>query len=54
MAPQQVNVPDEDLDWIQMRQHSGPVFPETTKEKMMRKIKQNPIVPIGKSHFIII
>lgn len=50
MAPQQVNLPDEDLDWIQMRQESGPVFPETTKEKMMRKIKENPLVPIGKSH----
>ena len=49
MAPQQqVNLPNEELDWIQMRQESGPVFPETTKEKMMRKIKENPLVPIGK------
>ncbi|KAI8120317.1 hypothetical protein FF38_13432 [Lucilia cuprina] len=47
MAPQQVNLPNEDLDWIQMRQESGPVFPESTKEKMMRKIKENPLVPIG-------
>ncbi|KAM7347209.1 HIG1 domain family member 2A, mitochondrial [Cochliomyia hominivorax] len=47
MAPQQVTLPNEDLDWIQMRQENGPVFPETTKEKMLRKIKENPLVPIG-------
>ncbi|XP_013115215.1 HIG1 domain family member 2A, mitochondrial [Stomoxys calcitrans] len=46
-APQKIQLPDEDLDWIQMRMETGPVFPETTKEKMMRKIKENPLVPIG-------
>lgn len=49
-TPQQkIQLPDEELDWIQMRIESGPVFPETTKEKMMRKIKSNPLVPIGKT-----
>lgn len=46
---QEIKLNDEDLDWIQMRQESGPVFPETTKEKMARKIKENPLVPIGKN-----
>lgn len=53
-VPQQINLPNEDLDWIQMRQESGPVFPETTKEKMMRKIKENPLVPIGKPCYFTI
>ncbi|XP_005175080.1 HIG1 domain family member 2A, mitochondrial [Musca domestica] len=46
-TPEKVQLPDEELDWIQMRIESGPVFPESTKEKMMRKIKENPLVPIG-------
>ncbi|EDW82578.1 HIG1 domain family member 2A, mitochondrial [Drosophila tropicalis] len=44
----QISLPEEDLDWIQLRQDLGPhVEIETTKEKLQRKIKENPLVPIG-------
>lgn len=36
-----------ELEWIQMRQAIGSVDVETTKEKFLRKIKSNPLVPIG-------
>lgn len=52
MAPERVNLPDENLEWIQMREES--VFAETSKEKLLRKIKENPIVPLGKTHLILI
>ncbi|KAH8266451.1 hypothetical protein KR026_002525 [Drosophila bipectinata] len=45
------NIPlsDEELDWVQLRQDLGPIAEvETTKEKLQRKIKENPLVPIGK------
>lgn len=40
---------DEDigLDWIQLRKSFGSVQVETTKEKLVRKLKENPLVPIG-------
>ncbi|XP_017097507.2 HIG1 domain family member 2A, mitochondrial [Drosophila bipectinata] len=44
------NIPlsDEELDWVQLRQDLGPIAEvETTKEKLQRKIKENPLVPIG-------
>ncbi|EDW29925.1 GL15894 [Drosophila persimilis] len=44
----QITLPEEELDWIQLRQDLGPVIEvETTKEKLQRKIKENPLVPIG-------
>ncbi|EDV99677.1 HIG1 domain family member 2A, mitochondrial [Drosophila grimshawi] len=44
----QVPLSAEDLDWIQLRQDLGPVVEiETTKERLVRKIKENPLVPIG-------
>ncbi|XP_022209080.1 HIG1 domain family member 2A, mitochondrial [Drosophila obscura] len=44
----QITLPEEELDWIQLRQDLGPVIEvETTKEKLKRKIKENPLVPIG-------
>ncbi|KAH8303731.1 hypothetical protein KR018_008973 [Drosophila ironensis] len=44
----EITLPEEELDWIQLRQDLGPVVEmETTKEKLMRKIKENPLVPIG-------
>ncbi|XP_016972218.1 HIG1 domain family member 2A, mitochondrial [Drosophila rhopaloa] len=44
----QVSLPEEELDWIQLRQDLGPVIEvETTKEKLQRKIKENPLVPLG-------
>ncbi|XP_017063788.1 HIG1 domain family member 2A, mitochondrial [Drosophila eugracilis] len=44
----QVSLPEEELDWIQLRQDLGPVVEmETTKEKLQRKIKENPLVPLG-------
>lgn len=43
-----INLPEEELDWIQLRQDLGPVVEvETTKEKLQRKIKENPLVPLG-------
>lgn len=44
----EVSLPEEELDWIQLRQDLGPVAEvETTKEKLQRKIKENPLVPLG-------
>ncbi|XP_037724315.1 HIG1 domain family member 2A, mitochondrial [Drosophila subpulchrella] len=44
----QVSLPEEELDWIQLRQELGPIVEvETTKEKLQRKIKENPLVPLG-------
>lgn len=44
----QIPLPSEDLDWIQLRQDLGPVVEvETTKERFVRKVKENPLVPIG-------
>lgn len=36
-----------ELEWIQMRRAIGSVDAETTSEKFMRKLKSNPLVPIG-------
>ncbi|XP_055390162.1 HIG1 domain family member 2A, mitochondrial [Condylostylus longicornis] len=40
---------DTDLEWIQVKKTFGEIgeLPETTKEKMIRKMKENPLVPIG-------
>lgn len=40
---------DIGLDWIQLRKSFGSVQAETTKEKLVRKLKENPLVPIGKN-----
>ncbi|XP_044739318.1 HIG1 domain family member 2A, mitochondrial [Chrysoperla carnea] len=39
---------EPEFDWVQIRKDMGN-FPleETTKEKMIRKMKENPFVPIG-------
>lgn len=38
-----------DLDWVQLRQEmSNQHHVETTKEKLGRKLTENPFVPIGK------
>ncbi|KAH8321136.1 hypothetical protein KR074_010598 [Drosophila pseudoananassae] len=43
-----IPLPDEELDWVQLRQDLDPIAEvETTKEKLQRKIKENPLVPIG-------
>ncbi|XP_041779275.1 HIG1 domain family member 2A, mitochondrial [Anopheles merus] len=42
-----VDLSTEELDWIQMRKDFSGVHAETTKEKMARKINENPLVPIG-------
>lgn len=38
-----------ELEWIQMRRAIGSVDAETTREKFIRKMKSNPLVPIGES-----
>ncbi|XP_067635620.1 HIG1 domain family member 2A, mitochondrial [Eurosta solidaginis] len=47
MGKQDIALPDEDLDWIQMRQDLASLHGESFKEKLTRKIKENPVVPIG-------
>lgn len=38
-----------DLDWVQLRQEMSKQHHfETTKEKLSRKLNENPLVPIGK------
>ncbi|XP_052865438.1 HIG1 domain family member 2A, mitochondrial [Anopheles cruzii] len=39
--------PQEELDWIQVRQELPDFHAETPKEKMARKLKENPLVPVG-------
>ncbi|XP_058444205.1 HIG1 domain family member 2A, mitochondrial [Malaya genurostris] len=36
-----------ELEWIQMRADYADIHAETTKEKMIRKVNENPLVPIG-------
>lgn len=39
---------EEQFDWIQLHNDvRAGLDQETTKEKMLRKIKENPFVPIG-------
>ncbi|XP_055632207.1 HIG1 domain family member 2A, mitochondrial [Toxorhynchites rutilus septentrionalis] len=36
-----------ELEWIQMRKDYPSLQVETAKEKLIRKVKDNPLVPIG-------
>lgn len=38
---------EPELDWIQLRKDFGSIHAETTREKMDRKLRENPFVPIG-------
>lgn len=44
-----------ELDWIQLNKdvNSDAFHTETTKERMVRKIKENPFVPIGENFMFI-
>ena len=44
---EKIATPEDDLDWIQMRRDFDAIHPETTRDKMLRKINENPLVPIG-------
>lgn len=51
--PQQIDLPQHEepqFDWITLHNEMGGTFGmmETNKEKMIRKIKANPFVPVGK------
>ncbi|XP_058056313.1 uncharacterized protein LOC131207705 [Anopheles bellator] len=39
--------PQGELDWIQVHQQLADFHAETPKEKMARKVKENPLVPVG-------
>lgn len=41
------NVEVTELDWIQLRKDMGPIG-ENFADKFMRKVKENPVVPVGK------
>lgn len=43
--PNSIN--QQELEWIQMRKDFNEDKIETSREKFMRKFKQNPLVPIG-------
>ncbi|KAI4461344.1 hypoxia-inducbile hig1 -related [Holotrichia oblita] len=45
MEKQNVEVPE--FDWITLNTDLEGYHMETTKEKMIRKIKENPFVPLG-------
>lgn len=46
------NIEMSELDWIQLKKDMGPVG-ETFADKFMRKVKENPVVPVGKFlHFV--
>lgn len=40
-----------ELDWIQLNKdvNAAAIHTETTKERMVRKIKENPLIPIGEN-----
>lgn len=43
-----VDEPPPELDWIKLREElGGEGAPESPKAKMLRKIGENPFVPIG-------
>ena len=44
---EKIATPEDDLDWIQMRRDFDAIHPETARDKMLRKINENPLVPIG-------
>ncbi|XP_037938081.1 HIG1 domain family member 2A, mitochondrial [Teleopsis dalmanni] len=44
---EEITLSNEELEWIQMRRDFDSLRQETVKEKMLRKIKSNPLVPIG-------
>jgi hypothetical protein len=39
---------EEEFDWLQFRRDSDKLNPETFLEKLGRRTKENPFVPIGK------
>lgn len=45
MDTQQSQPPE--LDWISLQKEFEPTGLETSKERLLRKIKENPLVPIG-------
>ncbi|XP_065077497.1 HIG1 domain family member 2A, mitochondrial [Ochlerotatus camptorhynchus] len=46
-APAPTAQQQAELEWIQMRKDYADIHAETTREKMERKLKENPLVPIG-------
>lgn len=40
-------ITERDLEWIQMKKEFDKMKTETAKEKMVRKIGENPLVPLG-------
>ncbi|KAL1122816.1 hypothetical protein AAG570_003142 [Ranatra chinensis] len=38
---------EPEFDWLQFRRASDELNPETFSEKLMRRTKENPFVPIG-------
>lgn len=47
MGDKESDMPE--FDWITLHNEMEGHHLETTKEKMIRKIKENPFVPLGKS-----
>ena len=48
-AAQDAGFDAEDLEWISSLRHDINEHQETAREKFMRKLKSNPLVPIGKT-----
>lgn len=47
------NIEEMEFDWVQLHQDMEKYAKtETSQEKLMRKLKQNPVVPIGKNKVI--
>lgn len=38
---------ESQLEWIQMKEDFDKMHGETAREKMGRKLKENPLVPVG-------
>lgn len=47
---ERVVLSDGDLDWIKLRKDISANQDEGMRERMLRKIKENPFVPIGNKH----
>ncbi|KAK9890664.1 hypothetical protein WA026_012021 [Henosepilachna vigintioctopunctata] len=47
MPEKQEDVDLSQFDWVQLRKDMGTKVVETQSEKFIRKLKENPLVPIG-------
>lgn len=49
------NVQESDFDWLQLRKDiNSASLQESSRDKLIRKVKENPFVPVGKQSDCVI